>query len=578
MMASQDRMEHPTLPRAAHSILDLRKLAWHYPLIAVLLLPSVFWIVEDHSIWPWDQAWYAEVTTDLWFWLGRSPSQWIAAMADDMYMKPPGIVWMGQLFVPLKAIFGSVEGALLFSIVLTQIVLLLLMFSIGEELSPNSRAVSAAGVVLAAGAQLFAGLSHQFFVEPLQAVAVAWIYLIAFRASYWPRIRVILHLLAALVIGALAKATTPVYCLLPCVYLVYRTIQDSPERGAGSEWKNRSSVLPFLIVVFLGVPGVFWYLRHLAAVWQHIHDASFGDLALPYGYRQPVYQKLVTWIRLLNASFLAPYLTWVCAAAILLAAVFFLSRGLWSRPKGQPHLHPVAVISGLQLLLTLFIFSLNIAVDTRYMYALLPSIAILFMQICAYLPRQVVVALTAICAIQWGVVNRAALNPAGGLGGQATLLLPVHAEDAQFDELARIVRLTCDTAGRYNIVGIDEPSLNANSASFFSAKSRLAGGNRCYYTSLGYAETDLDRAWRRIPDLVTHYIVTLDEPFQKTPPRFINIVSLPVLKKMRSDSHFIPIPFLSPDGVVIFRFDPALAPVASVAGQSGALSNANHAL
>jgi len=208
--------QHATLPLAAQSSLELRTRPWHYLPIAVLLLPSLFWIVEDHSIWPWDQAWYGEVTTDLWFWLGRSPVRWSATMAEGMYMKPPGIVWMGQLFVPLKEIFGSIEAALLFSIVLTQIVLLLLLFRIGNALSPNSRAVSAAGVALAAGAQLFVGLSHQFFVEPLQAVAAAWIFLIAFRAADWPKTRVILHLLAALVMGALAKATTPVYCLAPC--------------------------------------------------------------------------------------------------------------------------------------------------------------------------------------------------------------------------------------------------------------------------------------------------------------------------------------------------------------------------
>ena len=568
----QVRMDQSALP-PAQSILDLRKRAWHYPLIAVLLLPSVFWIVEDHSIWPWDQAWYGEVTSDLWFWLGHSPFQWVATMADGMYMKPPGIVWMGQFFVPLKAIFGSVEAALLFSIVLTQFVLLLLLFRIGRELSPNSRVVSVCGVVLAAGAQLFAGLCHQFFVEPLQAVAVAWIFLIAFRAADWPKMRVILHLLAALVIGALAKATTPVYCLLPCAWVIYLLIRRPADRSRASEWKSPSSFLSLLIIVFLGIPGVVWYLRHLGAVWQHIHDASFGDLALPYGYRQPVFQKLITWGRLLNASFLAPYLSWVCAAAILLAVVFFFARRLWSRPEELPRLCPVAVITGLQLLLTIFIFSLNIAVDSRYMFALLPSIAILFMQICAYLPRQAVVALTAFSLIQWGLVNRVSLTSAGGLGGQTTLLLPVQGDHSQYDELARIVSLTCDTADRYIIIGIEVPFLNANSAAFFSAKKRLLVGKRCYYTSFGYAETDVARALQRIRDLNTRYIVTLDEPFQKTPPSFLNIVSLPILKKMQADRGFIPIPFHSTHGVVVFRFDPAQASLAGVPNQSGALEN-----
>ncbi len=569
-MASRDHMERSTLQPVANPILDLRKRAWHYLFIAVLLLPSIVWIVEDHSIWPWDQAWYGQVAADLWFWLRHSLFRWAATMAYGINMKPPGIVWMGQLFVPLRTIFGSVEAALLFSIILTQIVLLSVLFLIGKELSPNGSAVSVAGVMLSAGAQLFVGLSHQFFVEPLQAVAVAWILLIAFRAARRPKSQVILQLAAALVLGAMAKATTPVYCLLPCAYLIYHLMQRAPEHGRTSAWKSRSGAVSLLIVLLLGVPGALWYLRHLPEVWQHIHDASYGDLALPYGSRQPVVQKLLTWGSLLNLSFLAPYLTWVCAAAILLAVVFSFSRHLWSWPRAHARLHPVAVISALQIALSLFIFSLNIAVDSRYMYALLPSIAVVFMQICAYLPGQVVAALIAVCAMQWGLVNRVSLMPAGGLGGQATLLFPVHSDRSQYAELEKIVGSTCDTADRYNVVAIEEPFLNANSAAFFSSKNRLTTGIGCYYTSLGYAETDLTRAWQRIRDLNTRYIVTLDEPFQKTPPTFTNIVSLPILRKIRGDSRFVPIPLQNRDGVVIFRFDPALGRVAGEPSQNSA--------
>ena len=32
----------------------------------VLILPSVVWAFLDHSIWPWDPAWYGEVSADLW--------------------------------------------------------------------------------------------------------------------------------------------------------------------------------------------------------------------------------------------------------------------------------------------------------------------------------------------------------------------------------------------------------------------------------------------------------------------------------------------------------------------------------
>ena len=94
---------------------------WSYFRIALLLAPSLIWIHRDHSVWPWDQAWYGQVCADLWFWLGHSPARWIATMGNGLDKKAPGISWFGKLFVPLGAVSGTIEAALLFSILLTQL-------------------------------------------------------------------------------------------------------------------------------------------------------------------------------------------------------------------------------------------------------------------------------------------------------------------------------------------------------------------------------------------------------------------------------------------------------------------------
>ena len=73
-----------------------------------LLAPSLVWIAEDRTVWPWDQASYGEVSSDLWFWMWHSFRRWVGELADGLNMKPPGVVWLGQLFVPLRHIFGSV--------------------------------------------------------------------------------------------------------------------------------------------------------------------------------------------------------------------------------------------------------------------------------------------------------------------------------------------------------------------------------------------------------------------------------------------------------------------------------------
>src|SRR5207249_4122446 len=110
------------------------------------------------------------------------------------------------------------------------------------------------------------------------------------------------------------------------------------------------------------------------------------------------------------------------------------------------------------------------------------------------------------------------------------------------DEVARAVRLS-DSPGHYNIVAIEEPWLNANSASFFAAKQSLKTGARGYYTSVGYAQEDTGAAMRRIEEFQAPYVITLDESHQSSTPNFVNVVSSRVLERMRRDSRFTQVPF-----------------------------------
>src|SRR5580658_6859979 len=102
------------------------------------LIPSLVWAVRDRRVWPWDQAWYGEVSVDLWYLFTHAPGQWLWTMATALNMKPPGAAWLGQLFVPLRDVLGSVEAALLFSIVLTQLIVLMLIYRIAVDAAPDT--------------------------------------------------------------------------------------------------------------------------------------------------------------------------------------------------------------------------------------------------------------------------------------------------------------------------------------------------------------------------------------------------------------------------------------------------------
>ena len=548
---STDRPEEADPVTPARSLHQL-KAAWWALFFAALLAPSLIWIVEDHSVWLWDQAWYGEVSADLWFWIAHSPRQWAATMAVGLGMKPPGVVWIGQFFVPLRHVMGSLETSLLVSILATQFVLLLVLFRIGRRLWAGSPLAAVAGVTLAAGASLFVGLSHQFLVEPLQAAAVAWVYYVVVRAPHWPALRSLAHLALALVVGVLAKADTPLYCLLPCLCAAVLISRKKPSRADFSAcWKSRWLQAEAVLLGSLAAAAALWYAINLKAVWQHVRDASSDAVALRYGSRDSWLDKLHQWWGSLEDSFLSPYLVWVFLVVLLVAAVFQWRR---LRRPANVRMEPLALLGALQILFVLSVLSTTVATESRFIYALLPSVVIVFMQLCAFLPARLLAAVVMACVAQWAVVNAESLAMIPPLSHQSQWMYTPGFDRSHYDELTRVVRLTSNASGRYNIVAVESTWMNANAAAFFAAKNRLQTGVRSYYTSLGYAETDFAAAIRRIEQFRPRYVITLAEPFQAGLPGFLNVVSLPVLRDMRNDDRFSQVPFASRDGVLIFLY------------------------
>jgi hypothetical protein len=520
-------------------------------LLIGLLAPSAIWIAEDRAVWLCDQSWYGEVSTDLWFWMGHSFHQWVVELANGMYMKPPGVVWLGQLFVPLHHIFGSVEISLLVSILATQFVLLAILFRIGRRLCPASRLGTVAGVTLAAGASLFVGLSHQFLVEPLQAVAVAWVYYVAAEAPRWPRPRVAVELALALVVGLLAKADTPLFCVLPALYAAGLICRKVPRAEFRAAWKSRAFRLRAVLLPVAGAAGGVWYYWNWHAMVQHVHDSSFGPIALDFGHRTPWPSKFAEWSGISIDCFLAPCLGWVFLA-VLVAAGFWGIGSLRQR-RAPARIGPVAIAAALQIPLVLSVFSTAITVEPRFLYALLPAVVIVFVQLCAFLPARILVAVVVACGAQWAVVNAESLAIGGRLTHQFLWLGAPDLAGSHYDDLTSVLRLTASPDQRTDVVAVESPWINANSASFFAAKDRLRTGRRTYYISLGYAQSDPAAAMRRIWDFRANYVIALAEPFQRGLLGFVNVVSLPVLGELRNDIRFRQVPYASRNGVLVFR-------------------------
>jgi hypothetical protein len=513
-------------------------------LALALVAPSLAWICLDQHVWPWDQAWYGEVSCDLWFSLAHSPIQWVHTMATALGDKPPAVVWIGQLFVPLGALFHSIEPALLLSIVATQAITLVLLALVFREVDPESRWTWIAGCALAGSAPLFAGLSHQFFAEPLQALCVAWAYLIATKAFKLARAEVLAQLLCCGLLGLLAKSTTPLYTIVPFLLAARGLLGAQPwfpaRRGRFALW--------LVITGALLIAAARWYAINFQHVIGHAMLASVGSASLDYGWRDTFWNKAGLWEGLTLRSFLAPGAGWAVLACT--------GVGLWLGRRALLRGRRLLALGALtQLTIVIAVFSSVVTVETRYLFGILPTVALLLFLAATLAPsRPLALVWIAIALWQWGSTFAFAFGLFGDRSRDPWLLAldrdPGHAR-----ELERVIQSTAPQTDPpyYNITGIEFLWINANSAAFYAAKERLRTGRRAYYTSLGYAERDADAAWKRILDFHTRYFISMEPELQPKPPNFINLVNLGTLQQVERDPGFRRVQFESRYGVEIFE-------------------------
>src|ERR1700740_3574313 len=80
------------------------------PLVAIILLsPSVVWIFRDLRVWPWDQAYYAELTLKIHHAMENVPLAGLKAFLTVPDSRPPLLPWLAQVATPLIRLVGSPE-------------------------------------------------------------------------------------------------------------------------------------------------------------------------------------------------------------------------------------------------------------------------------------------------------------------------------------------------------------------------------------------------------------------------------------------------------------------------------------
>jgi len=527
----------------------------------VLTAPAFVWAALDRSIWPWDPAWYGEVSIDLYSAL-RLHDGWLTSMLKAFGQKAPGVAWLGQLFVPIGGLVGSELRGLLVSIVLTQAATIALVYAAARRASPHGRAPALAAALLLAGAPLFVGLSHHYFAEPLQGVAVAWVLFVMVSANRWRPALAASQLAGALALGLLAKVSTPAYVAVPA--LVAGALSIAAARHEPTEriawYRDRAVLLSIAVAAAPVVGAAAWYERNGRTALDHARFAAGSEL---YGGGGSFGAKLSRWIDHLRDALADRPFDILLGMLLLAAAALAVVRHRDAFARSPRWTYAAACATSLVILLALFARSAN--EDIRFLLAALPHAALLLALALSWRgARWLALAAAALLAAQFAVVNARVL----GIGDSShyTYLEQPQRDASPRRQLEQIVDLTCNdrSNGRINVVGGDYPWLNGNTLSLLADARYTIGGRECEYTTLGYIETDPDKAWERVRSLDAPYYVSLDygDSRNRLPPELaanlsayapVNAVDEAVFRRALDSGEYRPIPSTRRGGFVVLE-------------------------
>ncbi len=524
------------------------------PLFAiVLLVPSVVWIFRDLRVWPWDQAYYAELTLKIHYAMEQGSLAALKAFLTVPDSRAPLLPWLAQATTPLIWLLRSPERALLLTNIAAGAGTLWLVYSATRQFGGNLGTALVA-MLLGAGTSDFIAFNHQFLVESVQSMAVAGVARIALRADRFSRLRLAAATMFWIALALLAK-TTSVGFVLP--FLLYIGIVCVAVRT------KRESATPVDIWLLLGASllvavTIIWYAMNWHGVVAHIIEATRGNVALLYGAVRPLPVKLQFWSRELLRA-LSPFPS--LAGLILLVSVVTVIIAVVRQLRGgMKNLLRVAVDSGLLFALCLactivaglLAYSRTIAEDPRYLAPMVPLVVLLFSWSLAKLQcRWLTAGAAVLLAFNWAATHAIAQGLVSSPSALGYLQAP-RTEPASIERMTRAVREGCDPRrpDHLNIIGAELRDFSAVSAWFYAEKLYPTLGYRCHYTSLGYAQSDVSPAIKRIYDINPDFIVTLprdelhDDPF--------NHLSRPIAEWLATNRDFERVTPKG-DSVVVYR-------------------------
>ena len=487
------------------------------------LLPALIWILLDKAPFSGDESVYARASLELFRTLLVSPLEWAHRSLNILPSKPNALIWIGQAFVPVGYLLGSVDKGLLLSVWIAQLLTGLIVYRAVDQLVDGDFTTAVLGSLIVVSAPLFVSLGGYYMVEAIQTLAVAWFILIMARAGSWAPVYTICHLLAATAFASLTKVTTPFFCVWPGLLALWTALGRS---GAPDAWRWRQAKVAAMGVVSLclAIGAVTWYYGNWTSVVAHARAATTGPVAAAWGREDTFVNTFLFWLRELGASFFLVSL--VGLSVVLLCAV-----AIFSRKRHSAQFRNASLVALLQMATVLGIFSLSSNRSTRYLLPLLPYVGIL---LCWSVHRIQSRVITRLAIMSFGLQLAFVYALAFGLV-QNRLGAPVRGLDAEGKDarlLESIVARSCRDAlvRDVNVVAID-PNFRGDwlapePANYVAARDRARQASKtpCDYGYLGgnFFGSDASKAWEALITGRVRYVITVDPAVYPIPVSVFN--------------------------------------------------------
>jgi 4-amino-4-deoxy-L-arabinose transferase-like glycosyltransferase len=532
----------------------LRRPAFAVLVGLALVAPSFVWLSLDRSVWPWDPAWYGQVSAELWATLRLHPGSWFNAMADAFGAKPPAIAWLGQFFVPFGYRLDAVGPFLLLSVVLCEAATLSLVFATGRRI--GGTLTGAVAALAAAAAPLAVATSHEYLVEPLQGLSVAWLLYVMVAAQRRRVSLTLAQLAGAVALGLLAKLSSPFYMIVPAITTLVIAYRSMGALEIRKWWRTPSVVASILIAGLLSIGDLAWYIVNWASA--RAHADTIGSTL--YGPNESFTTKLSWWIPHFDQAVFLPVVDWIALGAVVAALLVALIR------RSGTGFIPLAAIGASlgSIVVVITLLALHPVNEIRYTMPLVPCIAVLLATLVSLANwRPLLIALAIVLGAEFGLVTAQSFGARFAARSYPSVLAPGAPSFA--NHLEKVVRQTCPVSanGQINVVGGDFPFLNGNTLTYLAASAFDLHGRRCYYTPLGYAEQNPDTAWQRVLSFKPPFYISLDyEDMRNLPAQYasmvrgndpFNTIDQAIFRRVVQSPHFTVMRGSRRDGLVVFR-------------------------